>query len=287
MNLHVLKESYFRKPEDLFVDDIKNLEREQHNLHYAQSYYQYSSWDLDVLIKQHITTPFWRGGSLYSAARRKLLQRLPNDIRGLNILDCGCGVGYLGMHLAQQGALVTGFDISEEAIHIARTIAQRHGLNNSIQFDILDVEDLKYQDETFDIIVGSGVLHHIIKYPGAKSEIYRVLKHGGKVLFAETLGENPLINWVRKTFTMRHNLGDVLLTISDIESFGANFSQVHVEAIHLFYMIKRLLTKIPRKIRPIFLFWLPIFQGLDYLLFKCFPQFKGKFAGECIVILKK
>ena len=58
-------------------------------------------------------------------------------------------------------------------------------------------EKTKFNDNSFDIIYGSGILHHL-DISLCLKEMYRLLKPGGRFLFIEPLGTNPLINFYRK-----------------------------------------------------------------------------------------
>src|SRR5271166_4914581 len=109
--------------------------------------------------------------------------------------------GRLGMYLALCGAQVWGFDLSGLAIETANEVVCRYGL--SAQFEQMDAEELRYADDSFDLAIGFGVLHHVIKYPSDGSQLSRVLSPGGRAVFHETLWDNPLINLVRR-FTGEH-----------------------------------------------------------------------------------
>ena len=108
----------------------------------------------------------------------------------------------------------------------------------------MDAEELRYADNSFDLAVGFGVLHHVIKYPRAGSQLSRVLSPGGRAVFHETLWDNPLINLARR-FTGEHaDAGDAHLTDKNIREFFRDFGQVRLEKRHLLYMLKRL-AKLP------------------------------------------
>ena len=60
----------------------------------------------------------------------------------------------------------------------------------------MDSHDLKFEDETFDLIIGRGILHHL-DFNIAIKEIKRVLKKNGEAYFQEPLGDNPLLKLFR------------------------------------------------------------------------------------------
>ncbi|HEY9783843.1 MAG TPA: class I SAM-dependent methyltransferase [Candidatus Obscuribacterales bacterium] len=74
------------------------------------------------------------------------------------ILDLGCGSGWLSIFLARHHFQVTGVDISENAIRLAREWAASEGLN--IHFDVGDIAALDYPDGSFDGVVANSIFEH-------------------------------------------------------------------------------------------------------------------------------
>jgi len=94
-----------------------------------------------------------------SHAARLLHQPQSSPLKGLRILDIGCGGGLLAEPLARLGGEVTGIDASEGAIAAARDHANRAGLN--ITYDHITAEDLVDRGLSFDIIIASEVIEHV------------------------------------------------------------------------------------------------------------------------------
>ena len=94
-----------------------------------------------------------------SHAARLLHQPQSSPLKGLRILDIGCGGGLLAEPLARLGGDVTGIDASEGAIAAARDHANRAGLN--ITYDHITAEDFADRDLSFDIIIASEVIEHV------------------------------------------------------------------------------------------------------------------------------
>jgi 2-polyprenyl-3-methyl-5-hydroxy-6-metoxy-1,4-benzoquinol methylase len=237
----------------------------------------------DLYVKQHLT-PFCDGGwSWWADARREMIDML-GDVRGKRVLDYGCGFGTLGMYLGLCGANVWGFDLSQSAVETANRAALRYRL--PAQFAQMDASELSYSDGFFDLAVGFGVLHHVIKYPRTGNQLARVVKPGGAGVFHETLWDNPLINLARRFTSVDSDAGDALLTVRAIRSFGSNFRDVHMEKRHLFYMLKRLAAlpahdpMAPAKPRP---FWRAI-KGMDHQVLRI--GVLDRYCGEVIVFLQ-
>ncbi len=101
---------------------------------------------------------------------------LPKQLRGLRVLDAGCGSGIYAQALAKKGAQVTGIDVSKKMLEIASnetpTKLGVHYLNGSIS-------KLPFRPTTFDGIVCMYVIENIQNINKVFQEFYRVLQHGG------------------------------------------------------------------------------------------------------------
>jgi SAM-dependent methyltransferase len=115
------------------------------------------------------------------------------DAAGKTVLDYGCGPGYMTQSLLERGALhVTGIDISEGEIEQARERAQRDGTADRSTHVVADAHDLQFEDDSFDLIVGDSILHHL-DLEIALREIRRVLRPGGRAVFKEPMWHNPIL----------------------------------------------------------------------------------------------
>lgn len=107
---------------------------------------------------------------------------------GLRLLDVGCGTGTLAIlaaRLGGSGARVTGIDPAPRQIARARAKARRAGLD--IDFRQGVIEDLPFDEESFDAVTSTLMMHHLpdeLKARGL-SEIGRVLEPGGRVVIAD------------------------------------------------------------------------------------------------------
>ncbi len=110
-----------------------------------------------------------------------ILWKFVGEVRGRSILDAGCGTGYLACKLAQQDAIVTGIDISEKMIAIAK---EKSAIKNlQIDFYVDDCSRLeKLCDRCFDLIVANYVLMDVPDLKGALNAFNRVLKLSGNVV---------------------------------------------------------------------------------------------------------
>jgi ubiquinone/menaquinone biosynthesis C-methylase UbiE len=116
------------------------------------------------------------------------------------VLEIGVGGGVDFSCWLKAGAIATGIDLTEAAVKLTKQRLNEQGLTEEVyQLAVGDVEKLKFEDESFDIVYSYGVLHHTPDTEKALSEIYRVLKKGGvfKAMVYHIPSVTGLILWVR------------------------------------------------------------------------------------------
>ncbi|WP_137124557.1 magnesium protoporphyrin IX methyltransferase [Roseomonas sp. HF4] len=91
------------------------------------------------------------------AMRATLLSWLPQDMRGLRLLDAGCGTGALAVEAAQRGAKVVAIDVSRSLIEVARERAA--GLRGTIRFEVGDMLD-PYLGEFDHVVAMDSLIHY-------------------------------------------------------------------------------------------------------------------------------
>lgn len=108
------------------------------------------------------------------------------QIQGKKILDLGCGDGNMDKYFVYMGAeKVVALDISKKMINEAKKINK----DERIEYYNIDMEDLSYIDEKFDIVYSSLAFHYVEDFNKLISEIARLLNPNGILLFSQ---ENPL-----------------------------------------------------------------------------------------------
>lgn len=122
-------------------------------------------------------------------------QKLGN-VKGKKILDIGSGYGNTALNLAKQGAIVYSIDIAPKLIEGCKERAKLNNLN--VDFRVMDACNLEYSDETFDIITGFRVIHHLPDLKKFYTESYRCLKKGGFLLIVEPQKNNPFVEFGRR-----------------------------------------------------------------------------------------
>lgn len=120
-----------------------------------------------------------------------------NELNNLKILEFGSGRGEFSILLAKMGADVTGIDIGTDLVDLSTQAAR---LNNvTCEFIVGSIDNLPFDDCSFDYVVGPAILHHL-PVKGIKdslNEAYRVLKFGGEALFIEPLENSKLFDFIQ------------------------------------------------------------------------------------------
>lgn len=160
---------------------------------------------------------------------------------GDRVLELGCGIDSVAFALARRGVEVVGIDISPVAVDIAREEAERRGLSGA-SFQEMNAEVLEFADDSFDGIIGTAVLHHL-DVVCAYSEMARVLRPGGRAVFIEPLGHNPLINAYRNRTPENRTEFEHPLRCEDFSLAQRYFEDVEVEMFHLFAIVSSPIAK--------------------------------------------
>ncbi len=101
--------------------------------------------------------------------------------RGQRLLEVGCGIGTDLARFAGGGAEVTGVDLAQTAVDLAKRNFAHLGLAGDLR--VGDGEALPFSDGAFDVVYGHGVLQYAARPERIIAEAHRVLKPGGRGIF--------------------------------------------------------------------------------------------------------
>ena len=133
-------------------------------------------------------------------ARFAYFDRIVPDWRGLDVLDLGCGGGFMAEPLARRGAAVIGVDPCPQAVAAAARHARGTGLD--IDYRVGAGETLPLADAAVDVVVCVDVLEHVDDLDAVLAEVARVLRPGGLLLF-DTVAATRLAAFVLVTMAER------------------------------------------------------------------------------------
>ena len=129
---------------------------------------------------------------------------LMGELKGKTMLDVGCGDGANAVMLAQMGASVTGVDISPKAIELAGKRAELNGVQESVRFCCSQLETADFPENSFDIIWGDAILHHLIaELDVVAGRLTRWAKPEALMLFAEPTNFNDTLRKIRFMIPVR------------------------------------------------------------------------------------
>lgn len=147
---------------------------------------------------------------------------------GADILEYGCGL------YSQAGALgpicksFQAIDISDAAV---QRMSETYKAPN-VSFTVMDAMKLTFPDDSFDLIYGSGIVHHLDVESCAR-EVSRVLRPGGSAVFWEPLGYNPLINVYRWLTPNARTPDEHPLVAGDFKTLARAFQSVDIRLFGL------------------------------------------------------
>jgi len=113
------------------------------------------------------------------------LRYLPNVVdfnayRGKKILEIGCGVGIDLIRFAKGGAHVTGIDLAQQSIQLAKKNFEYNALKADLR--LMNGEALEFADNSFDMVYAHGVLQYTADTGKMAKEMHRVLRSGGEAI---------------------------------------------------------------------------------------------------------
>ena len=197
-----------------------------------QRYWNERIHDLEMTEAEAGTKEFFDDLDEYRFDKLHYLPKLVDfsSFRGRRLLEVGCGIGTDLVRFARGGARVTGIDLSETAIELAR---QNFALNNlsAEELRVGNGEELPYPNGAFDVVYGHGVIQYTADPAQLIRECHRVLKPGGTAIFM-VYNRVSWLNALSKIMNvgLEHEDAPVLrkFSISEFRSLLTPFSEVTI-----------------------------------------------------------
>jgi SAM-dependent methyltransferase len=180
-----------------------------------------------------------------SAIPEEVTEHFPS-LQDKYVCDFGCGYGVTSAWFALHGARVFSFDVAETNVAIAKRAARVNRVEGRMTVEVMQAESAPLPSNTFDLVFGCGVLHHLDIEISAR-QILRILKPGGVAIFREPLGENHILEWIRRSplrgSRHRHTEDERSLCYADVEVLRRVFPQVEFRETELFSLLGALLRE--------------------------------------------
>lgn len=171
----------------------------------------------------------------FEFARGKL-----GNIKNKTLLEVGAGRGLETTIFSQYGARVTAVDISTKVLELLQKRLNVPGKDSDVILRKMDIHNLDFPDNSFDLIYVNSVLMHV-EFEKVIKEFYRVLRPGGKLVFVEPLSYNPLLNAYRRFCSDFSNIKPSYITKAKIDFMFPYFPRM---TLHHFYFLTMLLFPI-------------------------------------------
>ncbi|MBN1779932.1 class I SAM-dependent methyltransferase [bacterium] len=211
---------------------MRNSEQDnQILLEKIREYWNERIHDLEVATHPVGTEGFFEDLASY---RFEKLHYLPEVVdfsgyRGKKILEIGCGAGIDLIRFAQGGARVTGVDLSETAIELAKKYFAYKQIKGELK--VMNGEALAFKDGEFDMVYAHGVLQYTADAQKMAGEAFRVLKPGGRFI-GMVYNRHGWLNVMSRFFKvgLEHEDAPVLdkYTIRELRGLLSQFSKVRI-----------------------------------------------------------
>jgi ubiquinone/menaquinone biosynthesis C-methylase UbiE len=176
---------YFLSPNKVILFDTKKTEQSQHfDKLYASGYSSTKDQYISEYQQEYLSSPKRVKDLLKLWGLNKSLL-----ITGKSFLDVACGPGWLTAGLMQNRRIrhsrFHAFDLSSTGLEMLAEFAKGIITSNQLELSVQNAENMRFDHEMFDIIIGHSMLHHLPNYEMFLEDCYRLLKPGGIALFGE------------------------------------------------------------------------------------------------------
>ena len=184
---------FFNDIPDLFLEDGNSLTKIQSDFYNDVKFPNYDNMD--------------SFSSLLDKSRRNIfVKKLDDEIpMGSNILEAGCGTGQLSIALSRYARQIYGIDLSKGSLIEAKQFINSNDIK-SVHLFRMNIFKLFFEENTFDVIISNGVLHHTYNPKLAFSKLIRVLKPGGIIVIGLYHRYGRIIQKIRQSLIK--NFGD-------------------------------------------------------------------------------
>ena len=126
--------------------------------------------------------------------------------KGMRVLELGCGTGDMWKNRNELIKSCSELILSDFSAGMLETSRCNVGSFDNVEYKVIDIQEIPYEDESFDIVIANMMLYHIPDLDKALSEVRRVLKKCGH-FYCATYGEHGILEYLLKMFS-EYNIGN-------------------------------------------------------------------------------
>ena len=115
--------------------------------------------------------------------------------KNAKVLELGCGTGNMWLERNEEIDTASKIVLSDLSLGMLEEAKKNLFMYPKIEFENINIEDIKYPDESFDIVIANMMLYHVKNIKKALKEVKRVLKKSG-VFYCATYGENGIVKYL-------------------------------------------------------------------------------------------
>lgn len=152
----------------------------------------------DAIAEDYDAKHYGEAVRSFMTIRQTRVLELVDDLHlreGADVLDAGCGPGYLVDALARRGFRVQALDAAEAMLKSASSRLSAIDSRFPVSFRQGDIEHLPYDDQSFDLVCSTGVIEYLADDEKVLAEMFRVLRPGGYLVLPVTNLWAPA-NWL-------------------------------------------------------------------------------------------
>ncbi len=121
----------------------------------------------------------------------EFLEGLSTAVTPLEVLDAGCGPGFLVQEFARRGWGVTAMDAAPGMLREARSRIDRSDSGERVSYSCGSIDLLPFRDDSFDLVCSTGVIEYLPADEPVLAEFARVMRPGGRLILSVTNDSAP------------------------------------------------------------------------------------------------